>query len=383
MKYTEKNEPLKCFLTESACYKGTRPMKPLGVLWHSTGANNPKISRYVQPADGDPNREEMAELLGPNRYNNDYNHQGRDRQMGVNAWIGKLADGTVTTVQTMPWDWKPWGCGGDSKGSCNDGWIQFEICEDNLANPDYAKKAYDEACEITAYLCKMFNIDPLGYVAFRGVRVPTIIDHRTSHQLGLGNNHGDVYHWFPKTLNKYLPEIRKDVAILMGIDINAHTDAPDTPVVSVLGTRTLRRGMDGDDVAELQAALISIGYAMPKYGADGDYGSETYAAVTAFQKDNGLDPDGIFGPLSLAALNKRLSGEAPQPEAPAPDNTTFKIRVTGNVVNVRSKPSISDGPVVRYARRDDILVATGMDPSEKWYVLSDGCYISATYSTKI
>lgn len=70
---------------------------------------------------------------------------------------------------------------------------------------------YNEACELTAYLCKLFNIDPHGTVRYKGVDVPTIIDHRTSHDLGLGNNHGDVKHWFPK-YGKYLDEIRDDVA---------------------------------------------------------------------------------------------------------------------------------------------------------------------------
>ena len=46
-----------------------------------------------------------------------------DREMGVNAWIGKLADGTVTTVQALPWNYRPWGCASGSKGSCNSGWI--------------------------------------------------------------------------------------------------------------------------------------------------------------------------------------------------------------------------------------------------------------------
>jgi hypothetical protein len=51
---------------------------------------------------------------------------------GLNAFIGYLRDGSVGTIQTMPWDFRPWGCGSGIKGSCNNGWIQFEICEDNL-----------------------------------------------------------------------------------------------------------------------------------------------------------------------------------------------------------------------------------------------------------
>jgi hypothetical protein len=35
-------------------------------------------------------------LLGKNQYNNDWNHIYRTA--GLNAWIGELADGTVTTV---------------------------------------------------------------------------------------------------------------------------------------------------------------------------------------------------------------------------------------------------------------------------------------------
>lgn len=47
MKYNNSNRPLVCMLSNSTCYKGTTTMKPLGVLWHSTGANNPTIKRYV------------------------------------------------------------------------------------------------------------------------------------------------------------------------------------------------------------------------------------------------------------------------------------------------------------------------------------------------
>jgi hypothetical protein len=64
----------------------------------------------------------------------------------------------------MPWDFKPWGCGSGPKGSCNNGWMQFEICEDNLTNKDYFEAAYKEACELTAYYCEMYNLDPLGTV---------------------------------------------------------------------------------------------------------------------------------------------------------------------------------------------------------------------------
>jgi len=214
MKYDASNKPLVCMMTQNACYKGTTKMKPVGVLWHSTGANNVKLSRYVQPDDNAANRKEMIDLIGVNKYKNDANHS--KKKTGVNCWIGKLADGTITTIQTMPWDYRPWGCGKGKKGSCNDGFIQFEICEDNLADASYFKKVYQEACEITAYLCELYEINPYGYTMLNEVKVPNILCHADSHALGLGTNHGDVYHWFKKH-GKTMDSVRSDVAKLMGL----------------------------------------------------------------------------------------------------------------------------------------------------------------------
>lgn len=212
MKYSASNQPLVCMQTQSTCYKGTTTMEVKGVLWHSTGANNPTLKRYVQPSDNALDKEKMLELLGVNKYKNDWNHI--ERQAGLNCWIGKLADGTVTTVQTMPWNYKPWGCGSGSKGSCNSGWIQFEICEDALTDEQYFNAVYQEACEITAYLCQMFNIDPKGTVNHNGVTVPTILCHQDAYKLKLGSNHGDVLHWFPKH-GKTMDDVRNDVAALL------------------------------------------------------------------------------------------------------------------------------------------------------------------------
>lgn len=212
MKYSNANQPLVCMMTNSTCYKQTRKMDIKGVLWHSTGANNKTIKRYVQPSENDKNYQSLITKIGKNTSRTDWNHSSQ--QAGVNAWIGALADGSVAAVQTLPWNYRPWGCGSGSKGSCNTGWIQFEICEDNLSDPDYFSKVYKEACELTAYLCKTYNINPNGSVNVNGVTVPTILCHQDSYQLGLGSNHADVYHWFKK-YGKDMATVRKDVAALM------------------------------------------------------------------------------------------------------------------------------------------------------------------------
>ena len=114
----------------------------------------------------------------------------------------------------MPWDYRPWGCGSGKKGSCNSGWIQFEICEDDLNNVGYFNKTYEEAVQLTAYLCKMYNLDPKGTVDFNGVKVPVILCHADAYQLGLGSNHADVLHWFKK-YGKTMDDVRNDVAKLL------------------------------------------------------------------------------------------------------------------------------------------------------------------------
>ena len=151
MKYNEKNKPLVCMMTQSTCYKGTRKFTPKGVLWHSTGANNPTLKRYVQPDDNASNKAELLALIGKNAYANDWNHI--EREAGLNFWIGKLADGTVAAVQTMPWDYRPWGCGSGSKGSCNNTHIQFEICEDGLNDKSYWEAIYKEAINLILDEC--------------------------------------------------------------------------------------------------------------------------------------------------------------------------------------------------------------------------------------
>ena len=59
--------------------------------------------------------------------------------------------------------------------------------------------------------------------------------------------------------------------------------------------------MRGDDVAALQRRLNALGFDAGK--EDGIFGTNTDAAVRAFQKEYGVAEDGMFGPASHAALN--------------------------------------------------------------------------------
>lgn len=69
------------------------------------------------------------------------------------------------------------------------------------------------------------------------------------------------------------------------------------------GDRDAKWGGDkGDSVETLQKLLIEHGFNVGSDGADGDFGRNTENAVIAFQKANGLTPDGVCGSATWAAL---------------------------------------------------------------------------------
>ena len=181
----------KCILTNNDCYRAGRTITPKGVMVHSTGANNPRLSRYVAPNEG---------LLGEPSLRH-WNQSG----VGAcpHAFIGKLADGSVATYQTLPWTMRGWHCGKGGKGSGNDTHISFEICEDGLTDASYFRAVYREAVELTAMLCKEYDLDPMA----DGV----VICHAEGYKRGIASNHADVLHWFPKH-GKTMDDFRADVA---------------------------------------------------------------------------------------------------------------------------------------------------------------------------
>jgi SpoIID/LytB domain protein len=79
-------------------------------------------------------------------------------------------------------------------------------------------------------------------------------------------------------------------------------------------TRTLKYGMQGNDVKELQNALAKLGYFNTT--PTGYFGSITRDAVIKFQKANNLTPDGIVGPLTQKAIQGLLAGKDQQASQP-------------------------------------------------------------------
>ena len=192
-------------LTHNNCYTVGRTIKPKGVMVHSTGANNPKVSRYV------PGNPELGYNTGGNHWDQS-NAQWKAKYKTnldkcVHAFVGRFADGNVGTVQTLPWNRRGWHCGKGKKGAtANDTHIGFEICEDGLSDPAYFAAVYQEAAELTAYLCELYGLDPLE----DGV----VICHQEGYRRGVASNHADVLHWFPK-FGKSMDDFRRDVDKIM------------------------------------------------------------------------------------------------------------------------------------------------------------------------
>jgi len=184
----------KLILVNNDCYKANRYISPSGIVVHSTGANNPNLKRYVGPDDG---------KLGKNTYGNHWNKSGTGAC--VHAFIGKLADGSIATYQTLPWNMRCWGCASGRNGSYNNSHIQFEICEDGLKDATYFNKVYNEAVELCAYLIGLYP----------DIKVENIVCHQEAYRKGYGSNHIDVEHWFPK-FGKTMDDFRSDVKNKLG-----------------------------------------------------------------------------------------------------------------------------------------------------------------------
>jgi N-acetylmuramoyl-L-alanine amidase len=185
-------------LNNNDCYKSNKNKKHTvrGIMVHSTGANNPYLKRYLGPDDG---------IIGQNQYGNHWNQSGVSKC--VHAMIGKDINGVVRVYQTLPWEMPGWHSGtgslGKDKNANNNGYIGFEILEDDLTNENYFNEVYNKAVELVAYLCDKYSID-----------VNNIIGHVEGHKMGIASNHGDPEHWFKK-FNKSMDTFRADVKKLL------------------------------------------------------------------------------------------------------------------------------------------------------------------------
>lgn len=94
---------------------------------------------------------------------------------------------------------------------------------------------------------------------------------------------------------------------------------------AVYGSRPLRSGVTGSDVGELQRILTFLGHSVA--AITDVFDESTEQAVIAFQKRQGLTPDGVVGPVTFKALSaaqqKAIEGKGTFPYKVLPGDTLW------------------------------------------------------------
>ena len=247
---------------------------PLGLVLHSVGCAQPSAEVFVKK----------------------WNSTSYDRAC-VHAFIDA---NTGTVYQCMPWNFRAWHVG----GSANNTHIGVEMCEPSaikyttgakftIKDKEKAFKqcetAYKSAVELFAILCNKYKLDPL--------KDGVILSHNECGKRGIGSGHVDPEHlWSCLGIGYTMDGFRNDVKKAMrGASVIPTTTKPIAEKTVSVKVRQLSKGMDGNDVKTLQAALIANGFSCGTAGADGDFGSATDAALRKFQTKYGLGADGIAG----------------------------------------------------------------------------------------
>lgn len=332
---------------KNLCYLSARKMVPWGIVVHSTGANNPNLSRYV----------DCPEQVGANRYNNHWNTPTPGgRQVCVHAFIGYDKNKEVRVAEILPLDICCWGVGKGSKGSYNTNppHVQFEICEDGLQDEVYYRKAFGVAASYCAYLCKKFSLT-----------VQQIVSHKEAHARGYGCNHGDPEHWM-KNFGEDMNDFRKLVATLL------QEETITTPV----------RLNDGDLVSIAENATYYSGKPIPDWVKSQNwYVAEQPNGNRVVIDKNESGTNTIRSPVHAMYLTLVKSAK-PSGET----SVLYLVKVTAKSLNIRTGPGINT-EIVGCITDSGVytIVETRPGPgASAWGKLKSGAgWISLDYTTKI
>lgn len=150
--------------------------------------------------------------------------------------------------------------------------------------------------------------------------------------------------------DKYLR--RGDILVTktQGHTVVVLSNGPKAAEVAPAPIEGLRKGDKGEAVKAMQEALVKAGWSFPKYGCDGDFGTETETNVKGFQRTAGLPVTGIYDAATKSALMTQIGAG--------------RVEIIGNTVNVRTGPGTNNN-VIGIAKKGEKyeygLVANG------WY----------------
>ena len=183
-------------LTKNPCYTAGKKITVKGLMLHSVGCPQPSAAVFIK----------------------NWNSESYDR-----ACVHGFIDGNDGTVyQTLPWNHRGWHGGGSSNNThigvemCEPACIKYTggatfTCSDTATAKAVAKRTYEAAVELFAYLCKKYNLDPTA----DGV----IVSHAEGYKIGIASNHGDPEHLWKQLNTGYTMDgFRKAVKAAMGTE---------------------------------------------------------------------------------------------------------------------------------------------------------------------
>ena len=162
-----------------------------------------------------------------------------------------------------------------------------------------------------------------------------------------------------------------------------------TAVAAPADDGSLSKGSEGESVKAMQTMLIACGFSCGPDGADGDFGKNTLAGLTAFQTAKGLTATGIYDAQSKAALEKAYAA-LPAPAVTACDASKV-IAVAVAEIGYKEKKSNSQlddktanagsGNYTKYARDFDQKYPKWYNGKKNGYawcdMFVDWCFLTA------
>ena len=172
-------------------------------------------------------------------------------------------------------------------------------------------------------------------------------------------------------------------------DLAAKVTAALGSAAPVVDDGSLSKGSKGDAVKAMQTMLIACGFSCGPDGADGDFGKNTLAGLTAFQTARGLTVTGVYDAKSKAALEKAYSA-IPAPAVTACDASKV-IAVATAEIGYKEKKSNSQlddkaanagsGNYTKYARDFDQKYPKWYNGKKNGYawcdMFVDWCFLTA------
>lgn len=330
------------FLTKNPCYTAGKKITVKGLMLHSVGCPQPSAAVFIK----------------------NWNSASYDR-----ACVHGFIDGNDGTVyQTLPWNHRGWHGGGSSNNThiglemCEPACIKYTggatfTCSDTATAKAVAKRTYEAAVELFAFLCSEYDLDPLA----DGV----IISHAEGYKRGIASNHGDPEHlWKQLGMGYTMDGFRKAVKAAMGEEIP--TDTSDTAT------------------KEYPEKLTSGYYRVRKTWADSKSQVGTYRilsnAKAKADENTGYSVFDNDGNVVYAPSAAKVEAETEAAFEP------YRVRIRITNLNIRKGPGTNYGKTGQFTGAGVFTIIAESDGAgaSKWGKLKSGAgWISLDYATKL